>query len=43
VNILERSLLTTKGYPVRPGWKLAYDGTSELYEDVFEAVYRIRD
>jgi putative sugar O-methyltransferase len=43
VNILERSLLTTKGYPVRPSWKLAYDGTSELYEDVFEAVYRIRD
>lgn len=42
VNLLERSLLTTKGYPVRPTWKLAYDGTSDLYEDVFEAVYRIR-
>jgi putative sugar O-methyltransferase len=43
VNLLEGSLLSTKGYPVRPGWKLAYDGTSELYEDVFEAVYRIRE
>lgn len=43
VNFLEQSLLTTKGYPVRRSWKLAYDGTSGLYEDVFEAVYRIRD
>ena len=43
VNLLESSKLTTKGYPVRPSWKLAYDGTSDLYEDVFEAVYRIRE
>jgi putative sugar O-methyltransferase len=43
VNILEQSLLTTKGYPVRPSWKLVFDGTSALYEDVFEAIYRIRD
>lgn len=42
VNVLEQSLLTSKGYPVRPSWKLAYEGTSELFEDVFEAIYRIR-
>ncbi|MBX3203328.1 MAG: putative sugar O-methyltransferase [Labilithrix sp.] len=42
VNLLEDSLLTSKGYPVRPSWRLAYDGTSDLYENVFEAVYRIR-
>lgn len=42
VNLLEQSLLTTRGYPVRDGWSLAYDGTSALYEDVFESVYRIR-
>ncbi len=42
VNLLERSLLTNELYPVRPTWSLAYHGTSALYEDVFEAVYRIR-
>jgi putative sugar O-methyltransferase len=42
VNLLERSLLTSKGYPVRPSWRLAHDGTSSLYENVFEAAYRIR-
>lgn len=42
VNVLERSLLTNKGYPVRPGWTVAHDGTSELYEDVFETAYRVR-
>jgi putative sugar O-methyltransferase len=43
VNLLEQSLLNAAAYPVRPSWKLAYEGTSALYEDVFEAVYRIRD
>ena len=43
VNLLEQSLLNAKAYPVRAAWKLAYEGTSALYEDVFEAVYRIRD
>jgi putative sugar O-methyltransferase len=42
VNALEQSLLTDELYPVRDAWKLAYQGTSQLYEDVFEAVYRIR-
>ena len=42
VNLLEDSLLTSKGYPIRPSWKLVHDGTSALYENVFEAVYRIR-
>jgi hypothetical protein len=42
VNLLENSLLTSKGYPVRPSWNLVHDGTSALYENVFEAVYRIR-
>ncbi len=42
VNLLEKALLTDKGYPVRDDWKLAYDGTSALYENVFESVYRIR-
>jgi len=43
VNVLETSLLTSELYPVRPTWKLAYEGTSQLYEDVFEALYRIRE
>jgi len=43
VNLLEGSLLTSKAYPVRPDWKLVFEGTSDLYENVFEAVYRIRD
>lgn len=42
VNLLERSLLTDELYPVRPSWKKAYEGTSVLYGDVFEAVYRVR-
>lgn len=42
VNLLEQSLLTNELYPVRPSWKPVYEGTSVLYEDVFEAVYRIR-
>lgn len=42
VNLLEQSLLTDELYPVRPSWKSVYEGTSVLYEDVFEAVYRIR-
>ncbi len=42
VNLLEDSLLTEKGYPVRPSWTALHDGTSELYENVFEAIYRIR-
>lgn len=42
VNLLEDSLLTSKGYPIRPTWKLLHDGTSQLYENVFEAIYRVR-
>ena len=42
VNLLEGSLLTTRGYPIPTRWKLIHDGTSCLYEDVFEAVYGIR-
>lgn len=42
VNLLEGSLLTTSGYPVRDHWKLLHEGTSAIYEDVFEAVYSVR-
>ncbi|MBX3204385.1 MAG: putative sugar O-methyltransferase [Labilithrix sp.] len=42
VNLLENSLLTSAGYPVRPTWRLAHEGTSALYENVFEAIYRVR-
>jgi putative sugar O-methyltransferase len=42
VNLLEQSLLTNELYPVRPSWRKVYEETSVLYQDVFEAVYRIR-
>jgi putative sugar O-methyltransferase len=43
INLFESSLLTSRGYPVRPHWAVAHEGTSQLYENVFEAIYRIRE
>jgi putative sugar O-methyltransferase len=41
-NLLDGAVNAADGYPTRPGWKPLYKGTSALYDDVFEAVYRIR-
>lgn len=41
VNVLDKSLNARGGYPLRPAWKPLYEGTSALYDDVFEAVYRL--
>ncbi|MBI4422556.1 MAG: putative sugar O-methyltransferase [Elusimicrobia bacterium] len=41
INVFDSAVYTPKTYPVRPHWKLLYEGTSELYEHVFEAVYRV--
>jgi|GEM_PF-2530204 len=40
-NILDGAVHAAESYPVRPGWAPLYKGTSALYDDVFEAVYRV--
>jgi putative sugar O-methyltransferase len=42
VNLLDKSLNSKGAYPFRSGWKPLYEGTSALYEDVFESVHRLR-
>ncbi|MCX5788593.1 MAG: putative sugar O-methyltransferase [Elusimicrobia bacterium] len=41
-NIYDRSLNTGENYPVPQGWKKSYEGTSTLFEHVFEAAYRLK-
>jgi putative sugar O-methyltransferase len=41
VNIYDRALNTSANYPVRADWKQVYDGTSALFEHVFETIYRL--
>ena len=41
VNVLDKSLNARGAYPLRPAWKPLYEGTSALYDDDFEAVYRL--
>lgn len=40
-NIYDRSLNAASNYPVRPGWRKAFEGTATLFEHVFEAVWAV--
>jgi len=41
LNLLDQAVHTDENYPIRPSWNRIYQGTSTLFEHVFEAVYRI--
>lgn len=41
VNIYTSSLNTGANYPVRPGWRKVFEGTSTLFEHVFEAAWAV--
>jgi putative sugar O-methyltransferase len=41
INLLDKVVHTNENYPVRPSWRRIYHGTSTLFVDMFEAVYRI--
>ena len=41
VNLLDKSLNSRDAYPVPSNWARLYEGTSALYADVFEAVWKI--
>jgi hypothetical protein len=41
VNIYTNSLNTGANYPVRPAWRQVSEGTSTLFEHVFEAVWAV--
>ena len=40
-NIYDDALNTSDNYPIRSDWKLIYEGTSALFEHVFEAIYTL--
>ena len=41
VNIYDSSLNTGANYPVRPSWRKVMEGTSTLFEHVFEAIWAV--
>lgn len=42
INLLDQAVYTDENYPIRPSWRRIYHGTSTLFENVFETVYRIK-
>ncbi len=42
INFLDKTVHDAETYPVLPGWKQVYHGTSTLFDHVFEASWRIR-
>jgi putative sugar O-methyltransferase len=41
INLLDKSLNSRAAYPVRKDWTRLYEGTSALYADVFEDVWKL--
>ena len=41
INLFDKSLNSRDAYPVPKDWALLYEGTSALYSDVFEALWKI--